>query len=278
METELQSAKVSAIPVRKMTFELAKGKIGLWNPEKPELSHMLNAFQLALPHLEPYFIQAVTEASPLLSDPQLKADVVAFCGQEANHARQHSHYCRLLRERYPCLAEHEKRIQAFLSESRKRDSLEWRLAYTAGYEAITAQLGRMIFQNPANWFESSDPYFKDLMAWHGAEEIEHRHVAFDVLQAVAPEYSLRAKALWAAIKRSYAEIVPVVTGMLEADGYAGRSDSKIRRWKVRVFFLRQLLPSWIRYLKPSYHPSQDPEPPEYLAWQRAHHSSPVSRD
>ena len=67
---------------------------GLWNPRLPELSHTLNAFQLALPYLEPYFIDAVREGAELVSDPPLKADALAFCAQEANHSRQPKRYCR----------------------------------------------------------------------------------------------------------------------------------------------------------------------------------------
>src|SRR5262245_28591275 len=111
----------SAIAVRKMTFEVERGAGGLWNPARPELSHTLNAFQLALPYLEPYFIDAIREGAEHIADPQLKADALAFCAQEANHSRQHKRYCRLLQQRYPRLGEYEAAIRQSLIRSRQED-------------------------------------------------------------------------------------------------------------------------------------------------------------
>src|SRR5688500_4920873 len=89
-------ADSSQIEVRKLTFDVERGAGGLWIPRLLELWHTLNAFQLALPYLEAYFIDAIREGVELVSDPQLKADALAFCAQEANHSRQHKRYCRLL--------------------------------------------------------------------------------------------------------------------------------------------------------------------------------------
>ena len=108
------------IVVRDMTFEVEQGAGGLWNAKRPELSHTLNAFQLALPYLEPYFIDAVKEASGALRDSRLRDEALAFCGQEANHSRQHGRYNRVLRRRYPRLAEFEKRSSSPSSKAVRR--------------------------------------------------------------------------------------------------------------------------------------------------------------
>jgi predicted metal-dependent hydrolase len=260
----------TAIEVRAISFEVETGAAGLWNPEQPELSHALNAFQLALPYLEPYFIDAVKEAGPQITDPSLKADVAAFCAQEANHSRQHKRYCRHLRERYPRLEHYERAIQQSLVQSRQQDSLERRLAYTAGYEAITAQLARWFFRNVSRWPRSGGEPFAALMLWHAAEEIEHRHVAFDVLRAVNSSYALRARGLLGALRKTNADLQPVATYMLQVDGLAGRFDSRMRRLRQRTTFALELLPAALRYLSPGYHPSRDAEPPGFEEW-RAHH-------
>lgn len=260
----------SQIEVRKLVFEVERGAAGLWNPRRPELSHTLNAFQLALPYLEPYFIDAIREGAELATDPKLKADARAFCAQEANHSRQHKRYCRLLQRRYPRLEEYERAIQQSLIRSRKHDPLPWRLAYTAGYEAITAQLARWLFKSADEWFAGADEHFAALMTWHAAEEIEHRHVAFDVFQAVARSYPLRVKGLLAAMKKTYADMTPVVTYMLEVDGYAKRVDSRGRRLRLRMRLVSELLPAAGRYMTPGYHPSKDAEPRGFAEWLRAH--------
>jgi predicted metal-dependent hydrolase len=268
--SRIESAMSEAVDirVRPLTFEVERGAGGLWNPQRPELSHTLNAFQLALPYLEPYFIDAVREGTDRIEDPKLKAEAIAFCAQEANHSRQHKRYCRLLQQRYPRLKEFETAIQQSLLRSRREDPLEWRLAYTAGYEQITAQLSRWMFRNAEDWFAGADEHFAGLLQWHAAEELEHRHVAFDVLQAVSASYGLRAKGLLGAMKKTLADIVPVVTYMLQVDGYAARFDSKARRLKLRLQFSLELLPAVTRYLTPGYNPVQDPSPPGFAEWQR----------
>jgi uncharacterized protein len=256
------------IVVRAPTFQHEQGPGGLWNPRLPELSHTLNGFQLALPYLEPYFIDAVRGAREHIKDPRLLADVAAFCEQEAHHSRQHRHYCRLLRRRYPRLAELETGIQQSLVKSRREDSLAWRVAYTAGYEAITAQLSRWLFRHAEDWFHDADPAFSQMILWHAAEEIEHRHVAFEVLQAVNPSPNLRARALLAALRKTYADLTPAVTYMLEVDGYARRWDSRARRLGVRLSAAGDLVPAALRYVMPAYHPSHDREPRGFAGWVR----------
>jgi predicted metal-dependent hydrolase len=257
----------STILVRDLTFAVEQGAGGIWNERRPELSHTLNAFQLALPYLEPYFIDAVKEAAQTLSDPRLKGDALAFCAQEANHSRQHGRYNRLLRRRYPRLAEFEKTIQQSLVASRQEDPLAWRLAYTTGYEAITAQMSRWLFRSAGDWFDDrADTHFAALMSWHAAEELEHRSVAFDVLRAVAPGYRLRARGLFAALRKTYADMNPAVTYMLDVDGFSGRIDSRARRLRLRLSFVRELAPAIMRFLSPGYHPSKDREPDAAVLW------------
>jgi predicted metal-dependent hydrolase len=263
-------ADLPAIQVRDLSFDFDHCAGGLWNPEQPELSHVLNAFQLALPYLEPYFIDAVKEAAPLLGGSPIRQAALAFCAQEANHSRQHKRYNRSLKARYPRIEEYEKAIQQSLVRSRREDPLEWRLAYTAGYEAITAQLSRWMFRNSEELFRGADGHFAALMLWHGAEEIEHRHVAYDVLRAVTRRYWLRTHGLFAALRKTESDIRPIVTYMLEVDGLATDARSRGRRRKLRIRMLRALLPAVFRYLSPAYHPSRDAEPEQAVRWLEAH--------
>jgi uncharacterized protein len=257
------------IEERRPNFSFEGKASGIWNPRLPELSHTLNGFQIALPYLEPYFIDAVKSAESHVSCPRLREAVRAFCAQEANHSRQHRRYCRLLRERYPRLAEFESSIQQGLLRSRQQDSLEWRLAYTAGYEAITAQLSRWLFRNASEWFRGAEGDFPAMMTWHAAEEIEHRSVAFDVLQAVSPRLGLRTSGLLAAMRKTWSDMVPAVTYMLRVDGYGVTLASRARRLRIRLGLVGQLLPAAVRYVLPGYHPSADAEPAGFADWLRA---------
>jgi hypothetical protein len=61
-------------------------------------------------------------------------------------------------------------------------------------------------------------------------------------------------------------MAPVVSYMLEVDGYAGRLDSNFRRLKVRLECAAELAPALLRYLTPGYHPTQDAEPAALAKW------------
>jgi predicted metal-dependent hydrolase len=257
---------MDAIVVRTVDFDVERGAGGLWNPRLPEVSHSLNAFQLALPYLEPYFIEAVKEGARAVG-PRLRAEADAFCAQEANHARQHGRYNRLLRRRYPRIEAFERELQRSLLRSRKSEPLAWRLAFTAGCEAITGELARFLFCRAERWFRDADGHFAALMLWHAVEEIEHQSVAFAILRAAGVPYGLRLRGLAAAIDQMVFALDPVTTHLLEVDGVRGPA-STLRRRAFQADFVAAVLPRLVRYAAPGYQPS-DPRPPVARDWMRA---------
>jgi uncharacterized protein len=259
----------SRIEVRVLEFDVERGHGGLWNPRMPEVSHTLNAFQLALPYLEPYFIDAIKEGTRHVRDPRLRSDARAFCAQEANHSRQHGRYGRFLRKRYPRLEDYEKAIQQSLVRSRREEPLAFRLAFTAACEAITGELSRFLFRRAEAWFRDADVHFAGLMLWHAAEEIEHKSVAFEILEASGCGYGVRVSALGSAVRQMLVELDPIASYMLAVDGIGG-AVSRARRLAFRADFITAVVPRLIRYAMPGYDPSSEPDPPEASAWLRAY--------
>ncbi|HEX4447934.1 MAG TPA: metal-dependent hydrolase [Polyangiaceae bacterium] len=259
----------SQIRIRSIDFDFDRGRGGLWNPRFPEVSHALNAFQLALPYLEPYFIDAIKEAARDIADPRLRADARAFCAQEANHARQHARYNRVLRRRYPHVEIFERSIQRSLVRSRRRDSLAWRLSFTAACEAITGELARFLFGHADEWFRDADGHFAALMLWHAVEEIEHKAVAFDVLRAAGVPHRSRAPALLSAVRQMLFDLDPIATYLLAVDGIGGTA-SQLRRLAFRLQFSAAVGPRLLKYAAPGYNPSRDPDPPFAQEWMTAH--------
>jgi predicted metal-dependent hydrolase len=261
------------IDVRDIDFELERGAGGLWNPQQPEVSHTLNAFQLALPYLEPYFVDAIragaAQMAARIDDPALRADAKAFCAQESNHSRQHGRYNRLLRKRYPRLEEYEKQIRRSLIQRRRTEPLASRLAFTAACEAITAELSRLLFRNADAWFRGADGHFAALMLWHAAEEIEHKSVAFDVLRATGVGHGLRVKGLVSAVRQMLLDLDPIASYMLSVDGVRGFASAR-RRFAFRAAFLGAVAPRLFRYALPGYDPSSEPDPDLARAWMDAY--------
>jgi predicted metal-dependent hydrolase len=262
------AAVSSEIRIRSIAFDVARGRGGLWNPRLPEVSHALNAFQLALPYLEPYFVDTIREAARDVDDPRLRADALAFCAQEASHSREHGRYNRLLRKRYPHVAIFERAVQRSLIRSRRHDSLACRLAFTAACEAITGELARFLFGHADAWFRDADGHFAALMLWHAVEEIEHKSVAFDVLRARGVPHRSRVRALGAAVRQMLFDLDPVATYMLAVDGIEGPA-SRMRRLSFRVAFSAAVGPRLLKYAAPGYDPSREPDPPFVASWMSA---------
>ncbi len=53
-------------------------------------------------------------------------------------------------------------------------------------------LGQWVLQNRALDDAGTDPMMLDLLRWHGAEEVEHRSLVYDVYQHVSGNYFIRA--------------------------------------------------------------------------------------
>jgi predicted metal-dependent hydrolase len=256
----------STIVVRDIKFELSERIASHWCAGQPEFSHVASAFMAALPQLEPYFIHNIREAARTIDDPRLQSEIEAFVGQEARHAQQHRRWNEILGARYPELPKLERALKERLDESKRKHSLAFRMAYTAGYEAITYQLVDFMMAERARWLGGADPDVLGMLCWHGAEEVEHKTVAYDAFQAVHGGYLMRARGLFAALVMTVKDIRSMAQMMLEVDGLWTDAQSQRRVRQVRIAFARGLLPRFRHYLKPGYDPEKHCDPELMLNW------------
>jgi len=63
------------------------------------------------------------------------------------------------------------------------------MAMVSCVEHVNAYLGHEFLAQ--RMLEDADPDLRVLFEWHFAEEIEHKHVAYDVMQHLWPSYVLR---------------------------------------------------------------------------------------
>lgn len=258
------------IEVRKIPFAFDDNIPPIWNPAMPEWSHMANGASLAMPYLEPFLIKNIREALPLITDPELLEDARAFIGQEAQHFTNHRRYNEMLkRGGYPELAE----VEASMTESYQRlskRSLNWRLAYTAGFETMTMGLTEWLINDRRKLFGGADPVVSSLILWHMVEETEHKSVAFDVFQAVSGSWLLRAMGLFYASlhvgflsRRGYLV-------MLKRDGRWARLSSRLALWRLVGSFFAKVSPAMLRSLQPGHHPDHSHDPVWVAQWRQAY--------
>jgi predicted metal-dependent hydrolase len=206
MSAPARAASRTETPIRarRTRFDLSATPLH-WVPDDPVATHVMNVLHIMLPPGERWFCDVYREALPLITDGKLREDVKGFMGQEATHARAHELGREYLgrhgidTDRAMARAEWMRKnlggAEPFgrrVPRPLRRTWLVVRLSAIAAVEHFTAVLGEWIL-NESGELEAAgaDPEMLDLMRWHGAEEVEHRSVAFDVYQHVSGNYLRR---------------------------------------------------------------------------------------
>lgn len=209
---------------------------------------------LTLPYLEPYLIRTMKVAIPRLTQPGLAEDARAFSQQEGHHYRNHVRYNERIREAFgeaaPALSAIEQRLEADYQRFTREESLDFNVGYAEGFEAMTCALALASAEYP----ESMATAGGELFAWHLAEEIEHRSVAFEVFEDLVGSYWARLRiGTWAQghYLRAISAFVRVMT---EAMG------RKVQlQWRpLERCFVR----NYLRTFSPRYDPRQLRVPPK----------------
>ncbi len=262
------------IPVREMPFEFGGHVPCVWDESIPERCYKTHALSLEVAFLEPYFIATIKEAAERVADEELAERAIAFCGQEANHSRQHTHFNRTLKQSgYPGLEKYEKQIQRSLVRSRQEHSLAYRLAYTAGFEALTLASAERLFEKDLlHVLDKAPPSLVAMWVWHAVEEVEHKSVAFEMFQAVHGGYALRCRGLLAALKKTADDMRGPVAYMIEQDGRTGDPELERRMRRGAWEDAREIIPRLLPYFRPGYHPNQHTNPSVVARWRDAHAS------
>jgi predicted metal-dependent hydrolase len=178
-----------------------------WIPREAFASHLLNVLHILLPEGERFFVKVFAEALPLIKDDQLREDVLGFIGQEGIHASAHQgvqdYFATQGLDAGGYVREVEYLFRVMLGDRhlpmvKQEEWLIERLAIVAGIEHVTAFLGNWILNSPALDVAQADPRMLDLLRWHGAEEVEHRAVAYDVFMHLDGRYLRRARTYAAA--------------------------------------------------------------------------------
>jgi predicted metal-dependent hydrolase len=178
------------IHVRRMDFPFDRSIPKHWFAGSAVGTHLVNAINLLFPAGERFFVRSVHHFVDRIDDEALLREVKAFAGQEGQHAREHERYFELLEAQGYRIRGFLRRYQDFCYvKMEKMFSPELRLAATAACEHFTAIMAENALGD--HLLDGAHPTMQALLKWHACEEIEHKAVAFDVLQRVNPSYRLR---------------------------------------------------------------------------------------
>lgn len=242
-----------------------------WVPGNPFATHMINVLHLLLPEGERWFVHVFKQALPMIKDDKLRADVVGFIGQESMHASSHQgvldHFDTHGLDTTRYVRQIEWLFRKVLGDrsTTGRAAEEWvveRVAMIAGIEHLTAVLGQWVLDSEPLDEVGADPTMLDLLRWHGAEEVEHRSVAYDLYMHLDGRYLRRVRMMLLAAPFFGGLWARGVRYLMTQDPTLhGRVKPRVRDWfrdgkRGLVPGPRELVGSVRQYFRRSYHPSQ----------------------
>ncbi|MFZ5637300.1 MAG: metal-dependent hydrolase [Pseudomonadota bacterium] len=229
-----------------------------WLPGASALAAMLDTYTVLVPANEAFYMRTINACLPKLADPALREAAQAFIHQEAEHGVAHKRYWRNLERQGYRFRGFERAVDRYCFRMLERIlPLPVRLSMVSCVEHINAFMAHEFLAQGI--LAEAHPEVRALMEWHFAEEIEHKHVSFDVLGAVSPSYGMRLLGLAVTAPFFYSVMS---FGMLRFLAQ-GRRLSQGSTWASlsRHLFgghgmLLRTLKHLLAYARPGFHPEQ----------------------
>lgn len=279
-----------ALRPRKVHFDWSTSPLH-WIPNNPYGSHSVTALNLVLPVAERWFSKLLSEALEYVRDDHLREEIIGFIGQEAVHASAHDAVLNEYLQGHgidpaPFQRQAEWVVGQYGQRMSKASPVDRRKALASGTHALSAAehftgvLGHWALNN--NWDELGvDPTLADLYRWHGAEEVEHRHVSYNVAKYFGMDYIAQASAGFLASAVFFSMVLRGMKFLVHEDP-ALPNDGYIRMmWKLRKSAKTGATPSvgflvraGLALLRPDYNPTDEGSTAQAVAYLA---SSPAAR-
>ena len=232
---------VPIVPRERLDFGLEGDIPRYWMDNDAFKTRFFDAMSTLFPQGEKFFITSVREFKDEVTDPKLQAEVRDFTRQEAQHSLIHRQF---------------------------NDRLA---AQGVDIDSIDRQLAEHFFER-RELLEASDPRVRAMYAWHAVEEVEHKAVAFDVLQQVAKVSYVRRILSMVLVSIGFPiTVMMIMNHMLQVDGFSRWQ--RARMWLKGLWWFHKpgglFSNTWgyyFAYYKPGFHPWKVKEMPSYGTW------------
>ena len=271
MATTAPARPAEPVAPRKTDFDLGTAPVH-WLAGDAQSTHTMNVGNLLFPTGERFFNDSVRHALRYVADERIRDDIRGFLGQEVTHANEHERCVERMLEhgidfrreldRFERLRRRLDARVSKLPEPFRRQAVLQMLAATAAAEHFTASLAGYVLEDNRWSDHGVHPGMQHLFLWHAAEEIEHRHVAYDAYEHVGGGYVRRALTMLA-VGTLVIGAWPVLTTWIMRRDPAARGRWSWRRHVAAaraglVFSLPRALWDMRLYLHAGHHPSQLP--------------------
>ncbi|WP_130803307.1 metal-dependent hydrolase [Acinetobacter ihumii] len=249
-----------------------------WFAGDPFRTRVFDALSLTFPDGERYFIECVRLFRDKIQDPDLQARVADFIKQEAQHGIAHDKMNQLMKEQGMPVDQFTTILKKIFRFELTKRSPQYNIAMTAAAEHLTALMAET-FYSKKETLQEVHPYVRALLAWHSIEEMEHRDVAFDVMQQVGevPEATRKfTLAMTTVLMLGFTLYRANV--MLRCDGFTGMQRlqlfAKGLPWFLgRKGILTAMKKEYLDWYKADFHPSQHPVIHQYDVWVKTYNET-----
>lgn len=249
------------IKPRNVMFARGGKRARWWNGGNPVATAFFNSLSLTFPRGEAFFIESVRHYRDSVP-AELQTQIDAFTKQEAAHSREHAHFNDQVKKAGYDIAPMEAELAARIADMNESAPIV-RLVTTAALEHFTAIIAHACLKSDRH-FRGAERDAARLWQWHAIEEIEHKGVAYDTFLAATRHLSSYRRWKFRSLVMLSVSVA-FVRARLRAMGRFFEQDG-IRTpgtW-LRTFgylfiypgMLRQLIPSWLAFFRPKFHPWQ----------------------
>ncbi|OTG63211.1 metal-dependent hydrolase [Acinetobacter silvestris] len=242
-----------------------------WFGGDPFRTRMFDALSLTFPMGERYFIESIRALRNQVTDPNLQHRITDFIQQEAQHGLAHDTMNAIIKQQGMPVDRFLKAIATHFNYILKNRTIQYNIAMTAATEHLTALMAETFYSKKSTLNEVH-PYIRALFAWHAIEELEHRDVAFDVMQQVGnvPE-NLRKFALAYTSILIFGFSLYRANIMLKYDGFNTLQRVKMVINGLPWFFGKNgsfsaMRTPYLNWFKRDFHPNQHAIIHQYQTW------------
>ena len=266
------TATVPIVPREHLDFGLDGDIPRHWFGGDPFKTRFFDAMSTLFPEGERFFITCVRDFRDQVTDPEHLQAIKDFTRQEAQHGMVHSAFNRRLAQQGIKVDRILANQRHFLFDvTRQRLSRQQTLAITAASEHLTAIMAQGWFERH-DLFLAADPRVRAMYAWHAVEEVEHKGVAYDVMQQVAQVGYLRRVIALLQVSINFPMFVFQIMGhMLKVDGFS--RTQRLKLWAKGLWWLygpggmmTDIIRPYLAWYKPGFHPWDSGMLPSYTLW------------
>lgn len=264
--------KQRIIPRAKLDFDLQGDIPKYWFGNDPFKTRLFDAMSTMFPEGERFFINCVRDFRDQVTDPELLQEIKDFIRQEGQHGIIHNQFNERLKKQGIDVDAIERIERKFFDGYLRRFMpKKHTLALTAASEHMTAIMAHSFFERK-EVLESADPRMRAMYAWHAMEEVEHKAVAYDVMQKVAKVWYPRRILAMIEVSISFPiHTFIILNYMLKCDGF--KFAQRAAMWLKGLWWLYKpgglfssVFGHYATYYRPGFHPWQTGQMDSYQIW------------